>query len=396
MKRYLFDARVIQDHFPGIGRYACNLLSALPAQLDKDETLTALHDPSARNTRFDLTRLSHPRLELIEYRAPIFHPRALLREPAQAGDSAIQHYPYYARPYFGAGRRRSLTTIHDLIPLMQAGFAPSAKDRLLIRALISLAVQASAAIITVSEYSARDIRRLWPRARLIVTPEAADPMFTPQPADRCAAVRGKYDLPEDFTLYLASNKPHKNLVRLIDAWAILISQAPTATSDRLSQSEIHNPGSNILVIAGHQDPRYPQAQERARALGIADRVRFIGEVSNADMPALYSACALFVFPSLYEGFGLTPLEAMACGAPVACSNTSSLPEVAGDAALLFDPTRPEDIAAACARVLNDPALQTTLRARSLAQAARFTWAETARRTLEAYREVGASAGGESG
>ena len=145
------------------------------------------------------------------------------------------------------------------------------------------------------------------------------------------------------------------------------------------------------MIAGHQDPRYPQAQERVRALGIADWVRFIGEVSNADMPALYSACTLFVFPSLYEGFGLTPLEAIACGAPVACSNTSSLPEVAGDAALLFDPTRPEEIATTCARILNDPALQTALRARSLAQAARFTWAETARRTLEVYRRVFVSA-----
>jgi len=111
------------------------------------------------------------------------------------------------------------------------------------------------------------------------------------------------------------------------------------------------------------------------------------------MPALYSACALFVFPSLYEGFGLTPLEAMACGAPVACSNTSSLSEVAGDAALLFDPTDVEAIAAACARVLTNPSLQQQLRASGLRQAARFTWAETARRTLEVYRRIAASASG---
>lgn len=111
------------------------------------------------------------------------------------------------------------------------------------------------------------------------------------------------------------------------------------------------------------------------------------------MPALHSACALFVFPSLYEGFGLTPLEAMACGAPVVCSNTSSLPEVAGDAALLFDPTDIQAIAETCARVLTNPSLQHQLRESGLRQAARFTWAETARRTLEVYRQIFASASG---
>ncbi|MCS7060312.1 MAG: glycosyltransferase family 1 protein [Anaerolineae bacterium] len=375
-RRYLFDARVIQDHFPGIARYAYNVLAALPDHLEEDEVVVALVDPSACNNRFDLTRLHRTKLELLEYRAPIFHLPALVRAPAAAQDSAAQHYPYYVRPYLGAARARSITTVHDLIPLTQPHFTPSAKDRLLIRLLLSLAVQASAAILTVSEAAAQDIRRYWPgaRDRLIITPEAADPIFTPQPADRRAAVRAKFDLPERFTLYLASNKPHKNLVRLIEAWAILNSKLP-------------DPQGEALVVAGHYDPRYPQAQARVHSLGIADRVRFIGEVSNADMPALYSACTLFVFPSLHEGFGLTPLEAMACGAPVVCSNASSLPEVTGDAALLFDPYQPQHIAEACERVLNDPALQAELRARSLRRAARFTWAETARQTLAVYRQV---------
>lgn len=373
-KRYLFDARVIQDHFPGIARYAYNLLAAMLDALHDDESLCVLHDPTAQNTRFDWLRLRHPRLTLIAHIAPVFHPMTLLRTPPTAGGSAAQHYPYYVRPYFGASRRASLTTIHDLIPLLQQEFAASAKDQLLARVLIGLAVRASAIVITVSEASARDLRRFWPRARLVVIPEAADPIFTPQPPERCAAVRIKYNLPERFTLYLASNKPHKNLVRLVEAWAMLSAQLPE------SQPE-------VLVIAGHYDPRYPQAQARAAALGMTAQVRFIGEVSNADLPSLYSACSLFVFPSLYEGFGLTPLEAMACGAPVACSNASSLPEVVGDAALLFDPTRPAEIAATCARALADPALRAELRARSLAQAARFTWSDAARRTLAAYREA---------
>jgi glycosyltransferase involved in cell wall biosynthesis len=122
-------------------------------------------------------------------------------------------------------------------------------------------------------------------------------------------------------------------------------------------------------------------------LGIADSVTFIDAVRDEDLPALYSACDLFVFPSLYEGFGLPPLEAMACGAPVTCSNTSSMPEVVGDAALLFDPSRPQEIAQAIGRILKEPALQADLRARSLQRAAQFSWRQCARTTLEVYRSV---------
>jgi glycosyltransferase involved in cell wall biosynthesis len=142
-----------------------------------------------------------------------------------------------------------------------------------------------------------------------------------------------------------------------------------------------------LIIAGHQDPRYPQAQQFARQYGIENDIRFIGEVSDLEAAALYSGCELFVFPSLHEGFGLTPLEAMSCGAPVICSNTSSLPEVVGNAGLLFDPNDVDDLANAIQLALNDDYLLSHLRENSLRQAARFSWKETARLTIEAYREV---------
>ncbi|MCS6773467.1 MAG: glycosyltransferase family 4 protein, partial [Thermoflexales bacterium] len=178
---------------------------------------------------------------------------------------------------------------------------------------------------------------------------------------------------QPFALYLASNKPHKNLPRLVEAWRIVVA----TLGDRAPR----------LVIAGHYDPRYPEAQQLVSALGLEHKVVFVGLVSDAEATALYSTCALFVFPSLYEGFGLTPLEAMACGAPVACSNTSSLPEVVGDAAVLFDPHRADDIAAACLRMLTDETLQANLRQASLRQAARFSWREAAARTLEVYRAI---------
>jgi glycosyltransferase involved in cell wall biosynthesis len=141
------------------------------------------------------------------------------------------------------------------------------------------------------------------------------------------------------------------------------------------------------VIGGHYDPRYPEAQQRANELGLGDKVRFIGAVSNEDLPALYSACDVFVFPSLYEGFGLPPLEAMACGAPVICSNTSSLPEVVGDAGILVDPLDTVALAKAIGDVLRQPALSAELHKRSLYQAGRFTWDEVARQTLDVYKSI---------
>jgi alpha-1,3-rhamnosyl/mannosyltransferase len=178
-------------------------------------------------------------------------------------------------------------------------------------------------------------------------------------------------LPENYILYFGSNKPHKNLVRLIEAWQI---------ANRKSQIANHE-----LVIAGAWDARYPEAKRRAEELDLADKVSLLGPVAEADLPALYAGAELFVFPSLYEGFGLPVLEAMACGAPVVCSNVSSLPEVAGDAALLVDPLDMDALAAAIVRVLGDEALRSEMRQRGLQQAGRFTWAQTAQQTLEIYR-----------
>jgi alpha-1,3-rhamnosyl/mannosyltransferase len=140
-----------------------------------------------------------------------------------------------------------------------------------------------------------------------------------------------------------------------------------------------------LVIAGQWDNRFPEAKQRAEEL--RTNVYFIGPVNDADLPALYSACDTFVFPSLYEGFGLPPLEAMACGAPVICSNTSSLPEVVGDAALQVNPQDVNEIAAAINRMLNDATLRDELRAKSLTRAAQFSWERTARETLTVYQSL---------
>lgn len=382
----VFDARVIQDHFPGIGRYAYNMLAELPATLGEDEALTVLHDPNAKNTRYDLAVLHarhDKRLMWVEYHRPVFDMVNVLRAPPLLQrDAIVMHYPYYLRPR--TSKPPSVTTIYDAISFIYPQYAPSARAQLSIRLLHQMAIAASQRIITISQSAARDLARFFPSAqdKIVVTPLAPDAVFKPRTPVEIMRVQVKFKLPARFALYLASNKPHKNLVRLVEAWRMVSAELQRTNEN--STLDVH---PSTLVIAGHQDPRYSEAQMRAQELGLSEQVRFIGEVSDVQTAALYSACDLFIFPSLYEGFGLTVLEAMACGAPVACSNTSSLPEVVGEAALLFDPTKPEEIAAPCLRVLRDDGLRAHLREGSIQRAARFTWRETARLTIAAYREV---------
>lgn len=386
----VFDARVIQDHFPGIGRYAFNLLAELPGALEAGDALTVLHDPTTANTRFDLAALRarhDARVSWWEYRCAIFNLHNVLHAPvASKAQDTVVHYPYYVRPH--ATRPPSVTTLFDAIPFLFPEYTPSPHARLSIHLLHRIAISASRRIITISQSAAHELTHFFPAiaSRLTVVPLAADPAFTPQAESHIARIRARFDLPPRFALYLGSNKPHKNLERLIEAWRV-ISNWRLEIGD-WDESPISNLQSPIpLIIAGHQDARYPEAQTRAQALGITPWVRFIGSVSDAQAAALYSACDLFVYPSLHEGFGLTVLEAMACGAPVTCSNRSSLPEVAGDAALLFDPEQPRAIAEACLRVLCDDALRARLRMRSLERAAKFSWRQTARQTVDVYRNA---------
>jgi alpha-1,3-rhamnosyl/mannosyltransferase len=276
---------------------------------------------------------------------------------------AVYHSPYYLMPYVPGVP--AVVTLYDLIPQLFPQVV-SARARWLFQGATRLALRAARQVVTISEASRRDLlAAYWLNpARVTAIPLAPDPVMQPQPAAERARVREKFGLPGRFVLYLGINKPHKNLARLVEAWAQVRTEAP-------------------LVIAGAWDDRYPEVKAQAAALG--DRVRFLGPVANADQPGLYAAATVFVFPSLYEGFGLPVIEAMACGTAVACANTSSLPEAAGDAAVLFEPTQVAAMAEALGWVLEDEGLRATLRERGLAQAKRFTWERVGREMLEIYR-----------
>ncbi|MGD0765405.1 MAG: glycosyltransferase family 1 protein [Dehalococcoidia bacterium] len=202
--------------------------------------------------------------------------------------------------------------------------------------------------------------------------EAASPAFRPI-EDRAALERFllKNLLPERYVLSVGSLEPGKNRATLLKAFA------------KLRQQGIEHK----LVVTGQRAWKYQADFQLAEQLGLKGEVIFTGYVSSEDMPALYSAADLFVFPSLYEGFGLPVLEAMACGVPVVASNVSAVPEVAGDAALLIDPRDPDLLSDSMARVLKDDRLRATLRRRGLERAAQFSWEKAARETIEVYRDA---------
>jgi glycosyltransferase involved in cell wall biosynthesis len=370
MARFILDGRHIQDHFPGIGRYLFNLVSAL-SHIAPEENLRVIYDPSLINTRYDLASLaSSSNVEVLPVGARTWsiHEQFLGGNRKVTAGASTWHSGYYVMPYWLP--MPAVVTLEDLLPLVAAGAMPGAFNRFIYRTLNGIAAHRAAHVITLSKAASADIQRILriPPHKISVIGLAADARFQVYSSEEVTNIRERLDLPEHYVLYLGSNKPHKNLERLVNAW-------------------VHVESDATLVIAGHWDSRFPEAQGLVRKSGLESRILFRQNISDADLPALVSGAEVFAFPSLYEGFGLPPLEAMASGVPVVCSNASSLPEVVGDAALLFEPLDVDALASALTCVLEDAALRDSLRGRGLVQSARFTWERTARETLDVYKRV---------
>jgi glycosyltransferase involved in cell wall biosynthesis len=266
------------------------------------------------------------------------------------------------------GRFRRVVTIHDLIyarfPEAHSGLREKG-----MRVLVPQAARRSDRVIVDSQSTRSDLIELLGIAteRIDVVPLGLGAVRRAAPLPE-RETRSRFQLGErEVVLSLSAKRPHKNLLALIEALARIPSE--------------HRP---LLVLPGYPTAYEHELRERARALGVAGDVRFPAWVSAEELEGLWGLARAFVFPSLYEGFGLPVLEAMARGVPVACSSASSLPEVAGDAALLFDPHEEGAIAQAVSRLLGDDELRGRLRTLGLTQAERFTWERTARATLESY------------
>ncbi len=267
----------------------------------------------------------------------------------------------------------SVVTIHDLSPF----FFPQASrrvNRLYAGWAVRVAARPAAHLLAVFEFTRSEIIR-WldvPPERVIVTHNAADARFAPPDPAELDAFRRRHSLPDQFVLFIGTLEPRKNLPRLIEAYA-RIAQATRAP----------------LIIGGGRGWLYDAILARAAELNLGDRLHFAGYIPQEEQHLWYAAATIFAFPSLYEGFGMPPLEAMACGTPVITSNTSSLPEVVGDAGMMVDPTDTEALAAALLHLLGDADLRTELRRRGLQRARQFAWEATARRTLEVYTRAAA-------
>lgn len=295
---------------------------------------------------------------------------------ARQQQADIAHVPYWGAPL--RSPVPTVVTVHDLIPLLLRDYRGSALVRLY-TGLVEAGARGAQAIITDSEASRRDIiaHLGMPEERVYAIPLAVGERYTPRVGALVdQAVRRKYDLPEQYVLYLGGFDRRKNVTTLLLAYTYVAQ----AVGERYP-----------LVLAGKlpdgHSHLFPDLRSYVRQLGLEDTVRFIGPVEEDDKPALYRGAACFVFPSRYEGFGLPPLEAMACGTPVVAAETSSLPEVVGDAGFLVDPDDAVKMAGAILGILVQPELAEVLRQRGLAQAARFSWEKTARATLAVYSAV---------
>ncbi len=358
----------------GISWYIRNLIPAL-RQVDERHTFTVFLGDSRLPAEF----APGPRFRPVVSRFPTVRPavRILweqLAQPVLAATDRVDvlHALGYVQPL--ACPCRSVVTVHDLSFLLFPQYF-NRINRLYLSHLTRLSTRRSDRVIAVSESTKRDLVRLigLPPEKIDVVHSAIQAGF--QPIGDAALLRDfrrRHGLDDPFILFISTLEPRKNAERLILAYA------------RLRQT---GRVSHKLVLAGAKGWRYEGIFARVEELGLGKDIIFPGFVPPVDIPLWYNCADLFVYPSLYEGFGSPPLESMACGTPVVASSGSSLPEVVGDAALLVEPTDVNALADAIWRILSDPSLRAELVQKGLRRVRQFSWEETARRTVQVYENT---------
>lgn len=361
------DAHMLGHRETGNETHIRELLSAL-ADLETQDEFYILLEPGqsapvpARENWHSLTLPSRSPFRRLLYDLPRL---------ARQYRFDVLHVTYNA-PFFSPCP--FVVTVHDVSYVRHPEFF-SLRDRLVLSALVPRSVRAAHRVFTVTEFAKRELGAVYhvPPGKIDVTPNAASENFS-QEVDRARlqAVRTKYGTSPDYILAVGNLQPRKNLTRLIRAYA------------RAVQS--HNL-AHKLVLVGQPQWKASEVLRAVEEQGLRNRVILTGFVPDDELRLLYNAATVFVYPSLYEGFGLPVLEAMACGTPVIASNTSALPEIAGDAARLVDPRDVDELARALVEMLSDTALRETFTQKGLAHVKTFSWQATARRVWEAYHSV---------
>ncbi len=368
------DARWIFREISGIGLYTRELIRSL-ARADHENDYVLFFNCAELRDRTIAEAGLEGAANFTTHLLPfgLFSPFNQLRLPGIIERMRLDvfHSTNYMIPLRRFGRVRCVVTVHDLIPLVFPEYTPRAwKSRLFFvyRRLMRAVAARADLILTVSQSSRNDvIRHLHaPPERVLAVYEGVTSCFRPS-AEPARGARS-----EKRILWVGRADPYKNLVGLIEAFGALRGQLRAPVQ---------------LRLVGPEDTRYPEARRRAKELRLDDALVWLGYLPDARLVAEYQAADLFVLPSRYEGFGLPVLEAMACGAPVICSNKASLPEIVGPAAIKVQPDDIIGLAEAMRRVLSDARLAREMRENGLQQAAKFTWDATARATLQAYRKV---------
>jgi glycosyltransferase involved in cell wall biosynthesis len=366
--RIAIDARKLRDF--GIGTYVRNVLRHL-SRIDHDTEYVLI----CRDRDAGIAAELGENFRAVPESAAAYSMREQIAVPLDLRRERVQlfHAPHYVLPPLTPCR--SVVTIHDCIHLRFPQYLPHRLGYAYARSALWVAAHRSARVLTVSDASKRDILKYFniPSSKIDVIYNAIDERFHETPSDEDVwRVRERYQLTDPFILYTGNIKPHKNLERLIEAFYLLRREG-------LEQVK--------LLIIGDEISKYATLRRAVHRYKLHQYVRFFGFVPDRTLAVLYRLAGVFVFPSLYEGFGLPPLEAMASGTPVITSNVSSLPEVVGDAAMLIDPYDPVAIATAMRRVLAEPALRDELRCRGFARAKEFSWDRSVKRIREVYDEV---------
>ncbi len=359
------DARLTYYRVGGISTYIRESVKALEA-LDQENRYTIFHSRKARETvttRFQRANLwtpSHHRLERLAWSVELTRFRL-----------DVLHSTDYIPPFWGA--RRHVITIHDLSFLLYPQYITADTKRYYSDQIRAAAAQADH-ILTISEASKADIVRLLGVAPEKITVQACgvDGTYRPLPADQVEAVRRAHDLPSEYFLHVGTIEPRKNIIGLVTAYRELINRMPDLPP---------------IVLVGKPGWHFDTIMNEVREIGVDKHLIWRENISRGDLPAVYNGALAVVMPSHYEGFGLPPLEGMACGVVPVVSNRSSLPEVVGDVGLLVDPDQPSMIAAALEKVLGDSKWRSEMRQRGLLRAAQFTWERTARIALSVYHRV---------
>lgn len=363
------DAHQIGTQLAGNATYITSLVEAL-AEIDRENQYTLyVTEPEIKEQyanrweNFSFRRII-PHNPFI--RIPIALNAELRLRPVD-----ILFVQYNAPPFAPC---KVVTAIHD-ISYEHLPETYRHRERFQMRLTIRHTARKAAHIITCSEYSRQDLIETYqlPPEKITSIPLAAPEFFKPvTDSEQINRIRRKYDLNGDFILGVGSIQPRKNLVRLIEAYSLLVKR---------------NDSIPPLVLVGKKAWLFEESIKTIDVHNVRDRVKFTGFVPDEDLPALYSMALFFVYPSFFEGFGLPPLEAMQCGAPVISGDRTSLPEVVGEAGLLVNPFDVHEIANGLEKLINDEKLRGDLSRKGLEQAKKFSWKRTARQTLDIFERI---------